>query len=393
MQTNPFNRRPKHKTPETTTQPQDKQIFLTPKMNFLHRFFSTASSSNKKKPFTKTNHQQFRFLLGYNHSKIFRLLVPSVVLTLYVIWIRSSQNTLHAVLSESTIPDRCWLKDAFDKGDFMVGSHRSLGDSKQKHQPSCLEGLQQLYAHKIHYLDLDMIYDPSTDQIVIAHPMEFQGTTDIYSPCAKTPLQELFPLLEQAMPQSAWFVSLEPKADWDRTQEFPLLQEPVLVLEKTLMVLETLQIQPSQCTLYIDANKLQDPEKLVMEKLARHCTFSYAIRRHEGFEAQKAVQLMSYDYVMPTIEFSPTHPNHKATTGVESLRVVQETVRKAVYWIVDTAEDLERVATFRGHGIVSNRPLFMVDMLKDSQHQWCPQQQQQPQRKSSLRQPQKAVSH
>ena len=202
--------------------------------------------------------------------------------------------------------------------------------------------------------------------------MEFKGTSDFQSPCALTPLKTLFQLLQQVFQQGPWLVSLEPKADWDRTKDpESVLKEPVVVLEHILSVIEQFDIQPAHCTLYIDANKVQAPEKPFLDKLSNHCSLSYAIRRHEGFDAQKAVQRMKYEYIMPTIEFHPSNENYRDTTGVESLRVVQQSVPRSVYWVVDTREDLERVASFRADGLVSNRPLFMVELLRDPKHDWC----------------------
>ena len=286
----------------------------------------------------------------------------------------------YAIASES---DRCGLQDAFRLGDFWVGSHRSLVDSHwpQAQQPTCLEGLRQLYAHHVHYLDLDLIYDPTHRQLVVAHPMEFAGTTHVYSPCAKLPLETVLQLLDQAMPQSSWFVSLEPKADWDRTHEAnSVLQEPMVLLEQTLAVVQRLKIQPAQCTYYIDANKVQPQEMTLVADIANHCSMALAMKRQDhGETLQKAEQLLHYEYLMPTIEFHPTHPNYLATTGADSLRVVQQSIPniQSVYWIVDTAQDLERVAQLRQGfhgGIVSNRPLEMVRILTDQQYNWCPKQ-------------------
>lgn len=266
----------------------------------------------------------------------------------------------------------------------MVGSHRSLVDSHtiQAEQPNCLEGLRQLNAHKIHYLDLDLIYDPAQQQLVVAHPMEFTGATQLYSPCAKQPLETLLQLLEQAMPQSAWFVSLEPKANWERLPPEQLqasqsvLQAPMVVLEQTLMVVQKLNLQPSQCTLYIDATQIEPVETAIATKLSKYCSLALAMKRDNGEAAKRAARLWHYDYLMPTIEYHPSHPNYQATAGVDALRDVQQSISKTVYWVVDTSEDLERTAQLQGYngGIVSNRPLEMVRLLIDSQSKWCPKQ-------------------
>ena len=296
-------------------------------------------------------------------------MVPAVCI-LCIVWIQSLRRPGSVLSTEA---DRCWLREAVLRGDFLIGSHRSMGDSHFARQPAtCLEGLAQLKSYNISYLDLDMIYDPSSDQIVIAHPTEFKGTAECRSPCALTPLQSLFKLLQNVFEQEPWLVSLEPKVDWYRTNDSKsLLKEPTVVLEHTLSVMEQFDMKPTHCTLFVDANRVIAAEEPLLNKLSRHCSLSYAVRRHEGLDAQKAVQRMDFEYIMPTIEFHPSHPHYRDTTGIESLRITQQTVPKSVYWEVDTKEDLERVASFRGAGLVSNRPLFVAELLQDPKHSWC----------------------
>lgn len=330
--------------------------------------------------------------------------------------------------------ERCALQDSFQKGDFWIGSHRSLADTASSQrlllEPSlatssqCRDGLRRLLKNGIFYLDLDLIYDAVHHQLVVAHPMEFQGTTQFYSPCAKQPLETVLTLLEEAatdvsksnsnnnnqQKQPSWFVSLEPKADWDRAATYDsngnidptaLLQEPLVLLEQTLAVLKKLNIPPTQCALYIDTNKLdtksneQDSKlDIVTLHLTRYCRLALAMKRSDRAKDLLPKQpQVSYDYLVPTIEFHPTHPHHAATTGHHSLQQIQTSLLhrndnlRVIYWIVDTAEDLERVAqlllvlsddsnlsdiedsTARG-GIVSNRPLEMVRIL--SAPSWCP---------------------
>ncbi|CAB9527887.1 expressed unknown protein [Seminavis robusta] len=131
-----------------------------------------------------------------------------------------------------------------------------------------------------------------------------------------------------------------------------------------------LHVKPKQCTLYVDVNKVKHEESVVVDELAEHCTLSFAIRRQEAYDAQQAVRLQRYDYIMPTVEYHPSHPNYASTIGINALRVVQQSVPKAIYWIVDTPQDLERVALLRGYGIVSNRPLEMVKLVQDTRV-WC----------------------
>ena len=349
--------------------------------------------------------------------------------------------------SDSTFPsEQCALQDAFQNGDFWVGSHRTLADAASRQlEPTtssqqCLDGLRHLLTNGIFYLDLDLIYDALHDQLVVAHPMEFQGTTQFYSPCAKQPLETVLTLLEDAatfvsnsnsnsnsnksqQKNPSWFVSLEPKADWERTSTYDrngnmdptaLLQEPLVLLEQTLAVLKKLNIQPTQCALYIDLNKLDTKPKeqdstpeldIVTQHLTRYCRLALAMKRSDRAEDLLPRQPLSYDYLVPTIEFHPAHPNHAATTGQDSLQKIQTSLRhqnnnlRVIYWIVDTAEDLERVAELlvlsapagnsklsveenggstamaRG-GIVSNQPLEMVRIL--SAGSWCPDRKSSP---------------
>ena len=79
---------------------------------------------------------------------------------------------------------------------------------------------------------------------------------------------------------------------------------------------------------------------------------------------------------MPSIEFHPSHPNYKATTGIDALRAVQQAVDPCIYWTVDTRLDLERAAMLRATGVVSNQPLQLVQFLTEDAT-WCSQQQMQ----------------
>ena len=199
--------------------------------------------------------------------------------------------------------------------------------------------------------------------------MGFLGTTDTFSPCALTPLPRMISLIKTPMPK--FLISLEPKADWDRTHEYPLLKDPATLLKETLRVVSHANLQLDKCTIYVDANKVQPKEEFFLEQISDYCSLAFAVRRFEGHDAQLAMEKKKYDWIMPTIEFHPTHPNYGETTGVESLKRVQFSVPKAIYWIVDTPIDLERVALFKGSGVVSNRPLEMVKMLTDRSYGWC----------------------
>jgi len=340
-----------------------------------------------------------------NVLSVLQALIPLVVSVTFLVYILRVKHRIQRAnnhrdnltpyyYSIAPISDRCGLQDAFYRNDFMVGSHRSLisDDAQQQQQQQqqlslavddqssknyCLWGLQQLYANKIHYLDLDLIYDRIQQVLVVAHPMEFTNKTHIYSPCAKQPLETVLQLLDQAMPNREWFVSLEPKANWERQEQGidSVLQEPMLSLQQILVVVQKIKLQPTQCTLIIDANQINDEEISLVTDLREHCSFSLAMKGDNGMRAQEAAEVWNYEYVMPSIEYHPKHANYAATAGVEVLRHIQEQfIPKTIYWTVDTTEDLERVAQLQGFhgGIVSNRPIEMVRILTDKRYGWCP---------------------
>jgi hypothetical protein len=249
--------------------PSPKQA--TTKPTLLQSLFATtltqsSKGDNKNKA---PSFQRLRAHLERSRWSRWMYVSSSSVLFLILVYIPWRQNRVSLPPSER---DQCWLQAAFHRGEFMVGSHRSLlGDSQLARPPSCMDALRLLNATKIHYLDLDLIYDPATERIVVAHPMEFQGTTDFYSPCAKQPLETMLVLMKQAMP--TYFVSLEPKADWDRDKGNPILKEPALLLQEIIRVMLKLNVRPNQCSLYVDFNKVLPAEEPLLDQLANHCTF------------------------------------------------------------------------------------------------------------------------
>jgi hypothetical protein len=295
----------------------------------------------------------------------------------------SKNNTTPSFATER---ERCWMRDAYDRGDVWFGSHRSFADASATTQPTCVQALEQLRSNKIRYLDVDLVYDPKKSKLMVSHPMEFKRTTQYYSPCALIPLTDLIELLDQVYEgRKNWTFSLEPKANWDRNEEEDVaLQPPAVVLEAVLKVAQTYKLEPSSFIFIVDSNKVIDKkEKELMTQLQPHCDLSFAIRRHELPTAKKGLQLMIYKYLMPTIEFHPGHTNSEGGKDLKtldtkddalSLNSVQAMVpeMKSIYWIMDSRADLERAASLRSSslGMISNHPIEMTKIIHDDA--WCP---------------------
>lgn len=268
----------------------------------------------------------------------------------------------------------CWLKDAFNSGDFVVYSHRSFVFSSSDQdtiQPSCKAALSMLKDKGVNHLDLDLVLDEGKDnksaKVVVSHPMEFKRESTYYSPCSLLALNDLIQILDEVYGKSKWFISLEPKASWGRTQEEMkdiALVEPKKIMSKLLEILVKFNLREDQCAVIIDVNSIHNnQEKETFKKLLDHCQLFLGKRRTDLVENTMEIGGFHYNKIMPTIEF---HPNHN---GHEGLTVPQQINQQSIYWVVDNAKDLRLAADLHPHGIVSNNPIEIVRIINDPN--WC----------------------
>ncbi len=303
---------------------------------------------------------------GYNFSRKTKL----SLLLLSILWLSFSYKySFPKVIDTDTTPE-CWLTQAFEKGDFILYSHRSFVSSAESQQPTCKEALSKLHDIGVNHIDLDLVlsYNNENPTIYVSHPMEFKKESSYYSPCSMTPLKELITLLDAEYGKNNWFTSLEPKASWGRTEKEMndvALVEPVQIMTELLKILEEHNLtSKKQCAVIIDVETVQGSEESKkLEELLSYCQLFVGKRKTDKVEDSLHKKGFRYDKVMPTIEFHPEHQGHVGLTVPSSIN------KDSLYWVIDDAKDLYLAAKLKPNGIVSNEPEEIVSIIKKSA--WC----------------------
>ena len=273
--------------------------------------------------------------------------------------------------------DQCWLKRAIKSGECALFSHRSYYDNTQSEQPSCHDALVQLKGIGVNHLDLDLVLDEqhsiksseseAEPRLVVAHPMEFKQTSNYYSPCANTELDEMVHTLKKVY-GTDFFLSMEPKAAWGNTQkeleDKALTNLPSAILDEFLRAIRRNELE-GHCAAIVEISEAQDDKELekelaLLKEILEYCQLFRGIRITD-----KPPQSMGdYDIIMPTIEFHPSHAHN-----VKGQSIPKELWNKSIFWVVDSVEDLHLAADMRPYGIVSNSPKNIVDILEEEE--WC----------------------
>lgn len=103
---------------------------------------------------------------------------------------------------------------------FTIWSHRGHVDAQQVHQGSCAHTMTELHGQGIRHFDVDVLM-AKNGVTVVAHPAELENpnnqkqATLLRSPCAEMPLKEYIRLLKVILGSTGFFVTVEPKADWN----------------------------------------------------------------------------------------------------------------------------------------------------------------------------------
>ncbi len=284
-------------------------------------------------------------------------------------------TTVATTRTDNATSSQCWLKEAFDRDDFVVYSHRSFVSNSDQNQPSCKEALSELRKTKVNHVDLDLVFDENNTNnndeptIYVSHPMEFKKESSYYSPCSMTPLHQLIPLLDNEYGSGKWFFSLEPKASWGRTDKEindVALVEPLKMMTALLKILDQFKLKNSQCAVIIDANTVTGSDEVNMfEQLLKHCQLFNGKRNTDIVDSTLDVGVYRYDKIMPTIEFHPDHAGNKGLTVPENI------LQDSIFWVVDNADDLLLAAKLTPSGIVSNKPKEIVSII--TSEAWCEQ--------------------
>ena len=275
---------------------------------------------------------------------------------------------------------KCWLKRALTLGKFHIFSHRSYFDNTQSMQPTCQEALEQLKSIGVNHLDLDLVLadkDPTTDdphmhKIVVAHPMEFKHESDFYSPCGNTDFDEMISTLSKVY-DGNFFISMEPKAAWKRTEkelhDLALVNTPSTILE--ILLLKIVQHNlGGNCAAIVpdihdrevvvqDEHELQK-ERSLLDNISKQCQLFRGIRLADD----APTTLGRFDMIMPTIEFHPSHPHN-----IEGKAIPKHLLNKSIFWVVDNEVDLLLAAELQPFAVVSNNPKHLYDIMHGSN--WC----------------------
>lgn len=218
---------------------------------------------------------------------------------------------------------------------------------------------------------MDLVLDERGERLVVAHPMEYKRKSEYYSPCANVPFDDMVRALRNEYGDD-FFVSMEPKAAWGGTREEledeALADLPSSVLEKLLGGIESHHLD-GKCAAIVEidgetahAEGEVDREREFLASIRRHCQLFRGVRLSDG----APTGMGEYDMLMPTIEFHPSHAHNSEGAGKA---FPQGLSQRSVFWVVDTAADLELAASLRPHGIVSNSPRNIVRIVEGKE--WC----------------------
>jgi len=296
----------------------------------------------------------------------------------------TEHKSLRKKSSQKSSPE-CLLKEAYESGDFTLYSHRSFYDindpestntefkSQEKIVKACTNSLEALKAINVNHLDIDLVLDEDSNEIIVSHPMEFKRESNVYSPCSLLPLPTLIPLLDKTYSSGndhdSWFISMEPKGQWHHSAEEEkdaALALPLDVMKKVLSIVQEHKFTPQNCAVIINCLLLQgEEEERLVRELQKYCQLFVGIRRSdpvgEILQVESKPNGFHYDYLMPSVEFHPKHANHEQSYDFN--------LNKSVFWVVDNEDDLRLVADMNMRAIVSNTPKKIVDILNDPN--WC----------------------
>lgn len=296
---------------------------------------------------------------------------------------------------EIQLENKCWIQKAVATGELKLFSHRTFSNAHLETQPTCQESLQSLKNIGVKHYDIDVVLND--DELIVAHPTEFKRESSYYAPCSNMKFDDFIDLVkiiyheEKAIqPEKidvSFFISIEPKAAWDKTetqlQDKALVNMPSDILTKFLQSVKQHELQ-HQCAVICDirpkdqtthTNEEIDKQTSILKEILEYCLHFSGIRISDPVPQS----IGAYDYIMPTIEFhphNPRNPSYQKEIGQSSMirktennEIPSKVLEKSIVWIVDTEEDLIMTSEMRPYGFVSNVPLVVYDILNDKS--WC----------------------
>jgi len=276
----------------------------------------------------------------------------------------NAPHTTTTTTTKTTTTSECWLNERIKSNEFLLFSHRSYVNVAAAVQPSCDKAIQQLQKLGVHHIDLDLIFDEfGTRELIVSHPTEFKRISKKYSPCSNMAFDKLIQILRKVYGDD-YFISLEPKASWGRSQkemDDPALVPPSIILQSLLDAVRRNHLEQN-CAVIVDIDSVQgELEKTLLDSLVTVCKLFHGVRISDELPVSMGV----YDAIMPSVEFHPRHKNNNSGKG----EIPTDVAANSLFWVVDDVEDLRLAADLRPYGIVSNVPEDIVSILNDPS--WC----------------------
>jgi len=243
-----------------------------------------------------------------------------------------------------------------------IWSHRGHTDANaQVHQGSCSHTITVLQGQGIRHFDIDVLI--STGVTMVAHPAELdpvKASSFLRSPCSETPLKEYIRLMKVIMGPTGFFVSLEPKADWNNDN--PAFAQPEELVKSMVDIMEEHELPKQHCGFILDETQWDQLPDELQERIEKVCSSTAYPLPHElpnYASINDIAQLPAhYRVLMPSRE-------HFGGFDQPSPFLEQHATTFNVLWVVDDFLKLRRALQLPNvHGVISNNPLKLVKDYK-----------------------------
>jgi len=383
---------------------------IRPRLLFQHPGGGPAApdlTANNKS--NSSNHRKIKFVASERAIIVF-LGLFAVLFTLMVLSSRGLSS-----LKDALVPVSC-------ANDVTIWSHRAHLDAYgattttvKKDAATCESVLQTLFDHGIRHFDLDVLLNGEVT--LMAHPSEMWPDTTttsttttnheqevfVPSPCARLPLDVLLQHLQHICGSTGFFVSLEPKANWDllpavadavanknknETTTTSKLAAPVNVIEHLLRVLQEqlpMEIPPPHCGLIMTESQWRRLPWDLQQRIEKVCASTAVVYSRSNLPRGKKrldeVQppAKHYRITMPALDhFRSDNTNHHHDEDtMEYYQMLRDTTTSHflqhtatgtynVLWMVDSPADLRQALSQpHVHGLISNNPVRLMDDYRE----------------------------
>lgn len=245
-------------------------------------------------------------------------------------------------------------------GRISIWSHRGHSNAEPgvvKRQ-RCQATMQELQKNGIHHFDVDVVMDHGI--AMVAHPTEMTGTNDTPSPCAQVSFHHFVLMMKQVYGPTGFYFTVEPKASW--RDEGRYLEEPQIVLEGILSVLEESPVQDKNCAIILEPTQASDSRiEHLLDRAQESCGLAQSFKRNAAPLGVQDVPSDDYQISMPALElFGGFDGDSFLTLSGRKPNL------KTVVWMVETRDQLMKAMTIGGvDGVVSNHPIQVKEMYEE----------------------------